>query len=447
MDATRSFRGTLVRRFASAIGLTLAAAPAAYAAGCGGIVVVDGEGNSGGGGGSTTSATGTNTATGVAVSNGSTGVVGSSVTTSSTMNSTATGMCTETTTGSNGGGLFQSSFCVDSANGTCPATQEDAIVAINQLLNGMGGCDYVLTLDCGPFVGQSSACCFVATVSQCDIGRPFVVTGESITARVDGPASDWLDDSIVPDVSGLDAAVRAALADRWAEDAALEHASIASFARFAMDLLAMGAPAALIDAAHRAALDEVRHARLSFALASAYRGAPVAPSVFPFGGTVTLAPDLATLAAATAIEGCVGETLSAIIASEQLAAATDPAVRRALAAIAEDEARHAELAWRTVAWAVEVGGDEVRAAVEAAFEAAAARLPSPPQCDPSLPAAALRAHGRLDGDAIRMACARAWDEVVLPCARGLLASPRMPLDHAEIAANDAIPAAHAHTSS
>lgn len=444
MESTRSFRRTLVRRFASAIGLTLAAVPAAYAAGCGGIAVVDGEGSGGGGGGSTTSATGTNNATGVAVSNGSTGVAGSSVTTGSTMTSTATGACTETTTGSNGGGLYQASFCFDSPNGSCPSSEEDAITAINDQLIMLGGCDSVVTLDCGPFVGQSSACCFVATVSQCDIGRPFVVTGESITARVDGPASDWLDESIAPDVSGLDAAVRAALADRWAEDAALEHASIASFARFSMDLLAMGAPAALVDAAHRAALDEVRHARISFALASAYRGAPVAPSVFPFGGAVTLAPDLAALAAATAIEGCVGETLSAIIASEQLAAATDPAVRRALAAIAEDEARHAELAWRTVAWAVEVGGDEVRAAVRAAFEAATDRLPSPPQCDPSLAAAALRAHGRLDGDAIRMACARAWDEVVLPCARGLLASPRMPLDSAEI---DATPAAHAHTSS
>jgi hypothetical protein len=443
MDATRSFRRTLVRRFASALGLTLAAIPIAYGAGCGGIAVVDGEasGGVGGAGGSTTDATGTNTTTNDSVSTGSTSVMVSSVTTGP-MTSTATGVCAETTTGTNGGGTYQSSFCVDSANGTCPSTQEDAIAAINQLLDGMGGCDYVLTLDCGPFVGQSSACCFVATVSQCDIGRPFVVTGASITARVDGPASDWLDESIAPDVSGLDAAVRAALADRWAEDAALEHASIASFARFAMDLLAMGAPAALVEAAHRAALDEVRHARISFALASAYRGAPVAPSVFPFGGKVTLAPDLAALAAATAIEGCVGETLSAIIASEQLAAATDPAVRRALAAIAEDEARHAELAWRTVAWAVETGGDEVRAAVEAAFEAATARLPSPPRCDPSLPAAALRAHGRIDGDAIRLACARAWDEVVLPCARALLASARVPLDPAKTAATDAIPAAH-----
>jgi hypothetical protein len=420
MDASRSFRRALGRRFASALGVTLAAVPVAHAAGCGGDVVVDGPpGGGGGGAGSTTSATSTNVTTSITVSNVTVGpsVVSS---TSSVMTSTATGGCTETTTGVNGGGIYQASFCVDTPDGMCPATPEEAIAAINEILANTSGCDSVSTLDCGPFIGSSGVCCYVASVFQCDIGRPFVVAGASITASADGPASDWLDASIKPDVTGLDAATRAALADRWAEDAALEHASIASFSRFALDLMAMGAPSDLVEAAHRAALDEVRHARMSFAIASAYRGAPVAPSAFPFGGKVDLARDLAAIAAATATEGCIGETLSAVIAAEQLAAATDPAVRRALEAIAEDEARHAELAWRTVAWAIEAGGDCVLVAVEAAFEAAVHRLPSPPRRDPSLSADALRAHGRIDGPAVRMLCAQALDDVVLPCARALI---------------------------
>ena len=38
----------------------------------------------------------------------------------------------------------------------------------------------------------------------------------------------------------------------------------------------------------------------------------------------------------------------------------DEETRRVLARIAEDEARHAELAWRTVSWALRVGGPAVR---------------------------------------------------------------------------------------
>jgi hypothetical protein len=98
------------------------------------------------------------------------------------------------------------------------------------------------------------------------------------------------------------------------------------------------------------------------------------PSAFPFGGSVEVAADLAIIAARTVEEGCVGETLAAILAAEQLEKASDTAVREALAMIAADEARHAELAWRVVAWAIEAGGDRVRAAVAAAFEAAFTKL-------------------------------------------------------------------------
>ncbi len=79
---------------------------------------------------------------------------------------------------------------------------------------------------------------------------------------------------------------------------------------------------------------------------------------------------LARLAVSTLKEGCIGETVAAVIAAEQLARATDPAVRAALAGIAADEARHAELAWRTVAWAMDTGGPAVREAVDAALRAA-----------------------------------------------------------------------------
>src|SRR5262249_8650748 len=163
--------------------------------------------------------------------------------------------------------------------------------------------------------------------------------------------------------------------------------------RFALELLAAGAPASLVEAAHRAALDEVRHARLCLGLASAYAGAPLGPAPFPFDGRVEGSADPADNSAPAArggrggealTEGCVGETLAAALAMEQLGRAEDPAVRAALAIIAEDEARHAELAWRAVAWAVRAGGERVRAAVAQALaeevRVAAARFDAEP-CD------------------------------------------------------------------
>jgi hypothetical protein len=191
---------------------------------------------------------------------------------------------------------------------------------------------------------------------------------------------------------------------------------VASFARFALDLLAVGAPAELLAAAQRAGLDEVRHAELCFRLASAYAGAPLMPGPFLFAGSVAVAGDIAGLAVSAVKEGCVGETLAAIQASEQHAAATDPAVRAALAVIAADEARHAELAWRTVAWAVAAGGAEVRRAVRAAFAEALATTPAPTPIAADL-AAELAAHGRLDGAALRHVFERGIAEVIRPAMR------------------------------
>src|SRR5436190_13763000 len=99
-------------------------------------------------------------------------------------------------------------------------------------------------------------------------------------------------------------------------------------------------------------------------------------------------------------EGCIGETVAALEAREALARASDPAVRAVLARIARDEARHAELAWRTVAWALSIGDERVRAAVAAAFRDAERALPA------AEPALDLAAYGRLSGSALRAVLVR-----------------------------------------
>jgi hypothetical protein len=266
-------------------------------------------------------------------------------------------------------------------------------------------------------------CCYVISAAinnGLGGGRPFMVEERPRTAPVLQAGDEAWEEAVAttPRTHDLTAEQRAELAAAWTKDGLFEHASIASFGRFALELLAVGAPSQLIEQAHQAAIDEVRHARLCLGLASAYAGRTVAPAPFPFDGRVEVDASLATVAARAAREGCIGETLAAIQAAEQLAHATDPAVRAALVVIAEDEARHAELAWRTVAWALRTGGAEVRAAVAAVF----AEIGDPALSSEAVATCpALLAHGRLSRSELEATLERGLREVVLPSAKALLA--------------------------
>jgi hypothetical protein len=230
---------------------------------------------------------------------------------------------------------------------------------------------------------------------------------------------DWVAAGAEGDPS-LDEATRRVVARAWLEDARLEHASIASFARFTIELLALGAPADLVLDAQRATADEVEHARLCFALASRYAGEMLGPGPLGIDGA-ELTSSLVECAASAVREGCVGETLAALQASEQLARAADPRVRAALARIADDEARHAELAWRFVRWAIERGGAAVRAAVARAFREALRDLErAGPRPIDTVDAAACRAHGRLLPAEERAFALLAAREIIEPCRRALL---------------------------
>lgn len=175
----------------------------------------------------------------------------------------------------------------------------------------------------------------------CSIGRPLVVGASPARPPVHGaPAAD-------------DPAAR------WARAAADEYASVAAFARVSLALMALGAPSELLARTHQAALDEVDHARRCTALAARF-GAAVTLGALPEAVAALPPADLAGLAVATVIEGCVHEGAGAEEARRALARADDPAVRDALAVIARDEAEHARLAWDTVAWCCAAGGEPVR---------------------------------------------------------------------------------------
>lgn len=210
------------------------------------------------------------------------------------------------------------------------------------------------------------------------------------------------------------------LARAWADDGRDEHASIAAFARFTMLLLSAGAPPDLVVSSQRASLDEVRHARDCFALATRYGGSDVGPSAFDVHDSLG-ARTLAEIAALAAEEGCVGETLGVVLVEEALAGTTDPEVARILRRVLEDETRHAELAWRFARWAIEQAGDPVRSAIERAVAHAIDETRRTPIRDYGIDDAAWRAHGRLTCREARAASERAIRDVVTPCLQALTA--------------------------
>jgi hypothetical protein len=136
------------------------------------------------------------------------------------------------------------------------------------------------------------------------------------------------------------------LASYFADCARLEGASITAFVVLARELEHHGAPTALIDRARLAARDETRHFAQACRLGRMFGSTPVRcprPALRP------LRP-LAQVARENVVEGCVNETFGAALALWQAARAEHPAVRVAMAAIAEDEVAHAQLAWDVHDW-------------------------------------------------------------------------------------------------
>lgn len=260
------------------------------------------------------------------------------------------------------------------------------------------------------------------------VRRPFLV-GSSMRSATAVARDDWSRD-IAPTTLGLDRATAAALGAVWLKDGLEEHASIAAFARFTMLLLSVGAPPDLVARSQKASLDEINHARACFAFAERYTGHTSGPSGLVVHDSM-VQMSLAEIAALTAEEGCVGETLGAALAAEQLAIATDPETIAALRKIAADEARHAELAWRFVKWAVNNGGDDVKRAVALAVERAiASTLAMELRSYDGLDLEAWHAHGRLTCAESRAIAAATIRDVVRPCLAAVLGSLGIAWEHA-----------------
>ncbi|MEM9457544.1 MAG: ferritin-like domain-containing protein [Myxococcota bacterium] len=309
------------------------------------------------------------------------------------------------------------------ANDGCGLSYRAACLTPDDECNNYDQCDGE---DCFPQDDGHWAC-----EDFCCCGRPLLVQGCPVTAPVIG-RDDWMEGgtteqaanaaaerSAPPSMSSLPPAVARRIAAHWAEAGQLEHASVASFARFTLELMGQGAPPQLLAQAQRAGLDEIDHARRCFALASAHAGRPVGPGPLPVAG-LEAADTLEAVMAAVIDEACIGETLAAVEARAALAHATCPAVRATLEVIAADELRHAALGWATLRWAL----DQVDAALgqrlwqrlaDAITRAEAARPVAMVDHDRTW----LRAYGVLDPADRRHAHTEAIEQVLRPCLDAL----------------------------
>ncbi|WAS90367.1 ferritin-like domain-containing protein [Nannocystis punicea] len=219
--------------------------------------------------------------------------------------------------------------------------------------------------------------------ASCAIGRPLVVAGAARTAPAVARA-DWLTEIDLP--RDLPADVQAAIAEHWADVAALEHASVASFAVVTLELMALGAPPELLAEAQRAALDEIEHARVAWSLASLWSGRPLGPGPLALDG-FPLRHVLEDIVESLVRDGCVGETLGAAEAQLCAELAAHPVLAARLADIARDETRHAAFAWRTLRWLLASHGSAVRLVALTTVARLRAELAADLPPDDSLPSA------------------------------------------------------------
>lgn len=156
-------------------------------------------------------------------------------------------------------------------------------------------------------------------------------------------------------------------ARRWVDNGDSEWVSVAAFSKLSLDLLAVGAPTALVRACHESALEEVRHTELCFELAARLdpRLARHATTqrVPDLERVASQKPTLASLAVDSLVQGAYLEEVSGRVAARLALVASDPEVRATLETIHRDEHRHAEHAWSILAFCIEAGGEEVRAAL------------------------------------------------------------------------------------
>ncbi len=323
--------------------------------------------------------------------------------------------------------LNESGACVDSAD-RGSETPTDPEIERRCLPPPMGDADCGTSLQhlmCGPLPEFRDRCCYwFAAYDQHCPGRPFVVDQD---ARLPGSRrrQDWaapVEPTVEPTVEPSPE-LREVVARAWLEQAAHEHASIASFSRFIMELLSCGAPADLLTSATVALGEEVEHARLFYGLASHHLGHAVGPTSLDVAGALD-DRDFDRIVLSAVCEGCIAETVSAWHVRVAARSVRSSSMAAVLDCVADQELEHALLAWRFVAWALGRASEQLVERVAAAFADAELSVPRGPRLPAGAPELAMLAHGLLPPRIHALEARRALRRLVRPAAALLGLSSR-----------------------
>ena len=216
----------------------------------------------------------------------------------------------------------------------------------------------------------------------------------------------------------------------WHLAAQLEHSSVASFARFTMQMLSFGVPADILLSIQKATADEVKHAQGAAQIFSVLSGEQVTFGSLPLEG-VTLQTSRQELIETLIREACISETLGVAEIAEALRLCKQEQVSAHLSTLLVDETMHAELAWRSLQWLIKTADDEdqeqlVQHTLDT-FEQVAKNLGLSDQRHYSgflphhriLTNATLNNWGVLTDSQVQVLRQQAYHEVILPCIHGL----------------------------
>lgn len=188
-------------------------------------------------------------------------------------------------------------------------------------------------------------------------GRRLRIRGKDRLAETD-VGTDWSE--AVEPITELSEEDRCVLARAWEQNAQAEHASIAAFSQLSLQLIALGAPPELLERTLQAAADEVRHARNAFSWASLFAGIPLQPAPFPEASLTGDSASRERLGVESLIAGCIGEGVAAQSLRQAATRVAHAPLRNTLTRMADEEERHAALAWDIVAWCIQEDPNTIR---------------------------------------------------------------------------------------
>ncbi len=201
---------------------------------------------------------------------------------------------------------------------------------------------------------------FIPLLAGASWGRPLRVNNKQIHADLQ-LGSDWTSGA-QPKADDLDIPTRRALEALWLHDAQKEHASVPAFSRISWLLVSAGAPADLISWSHMAALEEIRHTQLCFALAQGYGGRSHTVKPLPqmmqsesYHGKNALQ----ILAQESLTDGCQLEDFNADVAAACAGVCQEATTKAVLDIIASQERGHALFSWRVLEWCLSVRPDVI----------------------------------------------------------------------------------------